>query len=607
MGKTLRVGLQLKISIFVTALVILTSVVFALFAIYRETEMINKEIINKGMSLGSALYGVAVNNINNEKYYTLEEGFQAVTNSNKDVRYLMLVRKNGEVVVHSDSGKKGQVMNDPTTRDMTNSTEPVYRVSRQSSGEEIYDLAIPVNSDLEQWGIIRIGLSNAQAQAEIDRSRNSVIIMAAILAVLGIIGALFLGRSVTGSIKTLVKKTNEIAAGDFTGEIQVRTSDETGVLSDSVNIMLKNVRSLISQVKTAGQQVLTASRQLSSHSSQTVALTSNVAEAISQVAVKNSEQAGDLADTSRTIEQLNLAISQIASGAHEQAQYINQTSTLINEMAVSIKELASNSENIEMAAAKTSEVAQAGVRTVAETMQGMDRIKTKVFNTAAKLKELSGNSEKIGEIIMVIDEIADQTNLLALNAAIEAARAGEYGKGFAVVADEVRKLAERSGKAAREIADLVKVIRKGTVESVTAMEEGIKEVENGTGLSENAHLALKEIIGQVNSTNEFMQNVSAAVERINKNSEQVVAAIENLAAIAEENSASTQEMAAGSDEANQVIARITAGIETTAELSEKVSASTQEMVNTSTEIANASKGLEELARALELTISKFKI
>ncbi len=599
-------GLGLKMTLFAAILVIVTTVIFASVVINRETNMINREILSKGMSIGSAFYGVAVNNIQNNQFYTIEEGFLAVTKQNKDISYLMLIDKNGKIYVHSNPNEKGKVLNDQVTQMVLPVNEPAYVAEKQPTGDKIYHIAIPVTSDLERWGLLRIGLSNTNAQVQIANSRNYAVGLSLILTFIGIGGALAFGKTVTGPIKSLVASMNQIAAGDFTGEIKVRSSDETGLLADSVNTMLQSVKRLISEVKNAGQQIIQASHQLSGHASQTAEFTENVAATIEQLAEKNSQQAEDVTETTRTIEQLNLAVSQIASGAQEQAGNINNTSSLVNDMAGAIQELATNTRNISETANKTADVANMGMKTVGETMDGMDRIKAKVFETAGKLRELAGNSEKIGEIIMVIDEIADQTNLLALNAAIEAARAGEYGKGFAVVADEVRKLAERSGKAAREIAELVKIIQDGTGRSVKAMEEGIREVENGTELGKNADLALKEIASHIDASNEFMQHISEAAEHIANNSEQVVASIENLAAIAQENSASAEEMAAGSDQALSVISNIASSVDMTAQLSEKVSASTREMVNTSTEIAGSSRNLERLAQALELSISKFK-
>ena len=123
---------------------------------------------------------------------------------------------------------------------------------------------------------------------------------------------------------------------------------------------------------------------------------------------------------------------------------------------------------------------QRGSGVILDTIDGIKDI-------SIKMDQLSLESQKIGDIVEVIDEIAEQTNLLALNAAIEAARAGEAGKGFAVVADEVRKLAERSGKATKEIATLIGSIQKNTISAVEAAAEG--NINAG-----NAGIAFQELL-----------------------------------------------------------------------------------------------------------------
>jgi len=149
---------------------------------------------------------------------------------------------------------------------------------------------------------------------------------------------------------------------------------------------------------------------------------------------------------------------------------------------------------------------------VQETITGMSQIAERVKRTAHTIENLGTCSEQIGEIVGTIEDIADQTNLLALNAAIEAARAGEQGRGFAVVADEVRALAERTTKATKEIAEMIKTIQRETNEAVTAMHEGVLEVENRTAASYESEKALDDILNRINEVSMQINQIATAAE-----------------------------------------------------------------------------------------------
>jgi len=468
-----------------------------------------------------------------------------------------------------------------------------------------------IDKKIHDWDTLNDQEVTEHVQEAEEGSHSAIlvnyIIMAA-AAVLGLTIGVILSRGITRPVAGLTAAASQVAKGDLSIELpRVKTGDEIETLAGAFKTMVDNLREVISKTTVSAQNVAATSEELSVNSGEASKVTQQVAGAIQEVARGASEQTNFVSESMQTISQVSQAIEQIASGAQDQTNHITTTAEMVAQMAGSIHEVSSSAQRVTESAAKTKQAADKGENAVESTIQGMDGIKHKVFDSANKIKELGEHSQQIGEIIQVIDEIAEQTNLLALNAAIEAARAGEHGKGFAVVADEVRKLAERSGKATKEIAELITNIQRLTEAAVISMEEGTGEVEKGAGLALDAGNALKEILETVAETYTQVQSISAAAQQISAGSQEVVRAIDNVSAITEENTAATQELTASSAEVNKSMGGVASITEETSAAAEEVSASTQQLTASIEEISAASESLAGMAEELREMVTKFRL
>jgi len=185
-----------------------------------------------------------------------------------------------------------------------------------------------------------------------------------------------------------------------------------------------------------------------------------------------------------------------------------------------------------------------------------------VQSIAESMLKLGDNSQKIGGIVEIIDEISDQTNLLALNAAIEAAGAGEAGKRFAIVAQEVRRLAERTVDATRQITGLINEIQKATNATIMVTEEGTKAVDSAAGLVDKVQLSFGSIIGLVEDT-------ARSAKEITLSTQQQTSACEQMADTMNEVRDVAQQVAGSAQETERAIAEIISQVEKLRELAEE--------------------------------------
>ena len=376
---------------------------------------------------------------------------------------------------------------------------------------ELYPVIDPVSGKFSD--LVDVQLKVAKEEYDISvraYEQSKTISIAAIL--FGVLCATSFGfmavRSITVPLANGVAAANKIANGDLTVEVLVSGKDETGQLMAALKSMTERLRAIIDQISNTSNQVAAASNQLHSTS------------------------------------------EQIATGAEEVAAQASSIATAGEEMSATSNDIAQNCQMAAEDAQRASQTASDGAGVVERTVIVMGQIAEKVQDSAKTVESLGARSDQIGAIIGTIEDIADQTNLLALNAAIEAARAGEQGRGFAVVADEVRALAERTTRATREISEMIKAIQKETKGAVTAMKQGVEQVEAGTVEAAKSGDALRNILEQVNNAAMQVNQIATAAEEQTSTTSEISSNMQQITEVVRQTSQGAYESATAAAQLN---------------------------------------------------------
>jgi twitching motility protein PilJ len=518
------------------------------FIYYQLQNTLREEALNKTLILADGLSvkaaePVQVEDLNALQFILGEAIGQA------DVAYAFIRDPRGRVL---SSSFEGNVV--PAELENINQLEPNVPFGTENANLmlkdtviEVTDIASPVGGGA--LGSIHIGLNVSQIKLNIRNILLNILYVGAggllLLALLTIV----IVAIIIAPVRELMEVSEALGRGDLTKKANVKSSDELGQLGLTLNTtidrlqglvqtesdrdkMQHQVMDLLSIVSGAAEGDLTVKAEVTADALGSVADAFNLMINGLQALVS---QASDVAsEIQHSTTDILKASDRMRRGAEQQTAEIQGASGAVNEMSRTIQRMAENAEAATQASLRATQAAVKGGTSVAETIKGMQRIRAAVQTTGKKIKGLGERSLEIGAIIEVINEIATQTNLLALNAAIEAARAGEQGRGFAVVADEVRKLAERAARATKDITSLIKGIQVETSEAVTVMEEGTREVEEGTKLADQAGAALREIEQIVKQTSGLVTDITNSAVNQVKVSEGIVTSMDSISKLTQE-------------------------------------------------------------------------
>ncbi|MFS0553569.1 methyl-accepting chemotaxis protein [Brevibacillus sp. 179-C9.3 HS] len=352
----------------------------------------------------------------------------------------------------------------------------------------------------------------------------------------------YFSKYLTKQIDRANQLAHALSNGDFTASMDIKTSDEMGVMANRFNSMTATLRETLGQVSFNAQQVAATSEQL----------------------MASSEQ------TSKATEQIAESVQEIAYGTEQQVDATVQGYDVINEIAVHIEAMEKGIEDVNLSTQEANRQATEGNQMAVKTVEHMDVIHSQMAKTSTIVNGLGIRSQEIGEMISLITTIANQTNLLALNAAIEAARAGEQGRGFAVVADEVRKLAEQSSSAAEQVSNIVTVIQQDTGSAIAAMNHGSSILGEGMTLVRSTGNAFDQITSSTAGLLVRMNEVTAEMSKISLQMQTIVSSITHITQIAEQSAGNSQTVAAAAEEQNASMEEISSAATMLAKMAEEL-------------------------------------
>lgn len=399
----------------------------------------------------------------------------------------------------------------------------------------------------------------------------------------------------------IAQTLRSIGEGQVTAEITpFSAQDQLGLaiqgILDLLQTATSQIRELVEQIVLMTQDVVERSnteiQNIEKLLNSTEGTSSSMAEmqaSVEEVGMNIEALAASFEATSSSIGQMGTSISQVTRNSEKLSDFVERTSAIISQAVSAMEKVSENAENSKILSSDTMRDASKGQDAMKRMSESVQTISETVESATIVIQELEARSDEIGQVLVVIDDIAGQTQLLALNASIIAAQAGEHGRGFAVVADQIKELATRVSESTQEISRIVQTVQADSAKAVAAMDEGNVRVKEGLKLARLAGDALEKIILGAQWSANVANDIADAIQEQTAMNQSIEDSIQDVVNVATENTRATKEQEIGASRVMEAVEKMTA-------LADQVHRATIEQTKGSAEVINATEEMSNLVR-----------